>query len=295
MIRPVEESTGRLKGADGLELFYRRWGGPEPKSVVVAYHGIGLHSGYLAPIGRELARRGYAVYGIDLRGFGNSKEPDLPIGDTKNYAKTLQDIGEVVSQVKGFHPGKKVFMLGHSLGASFSLWYGGKNPEALDGSILLAPAIVSTTALSQKDKLVFFFALFLSPGKQFPFSSLWIPAVRSGGEFAEQSSDPLVAKGLSVRWLNGIRGSILLKKGLANARTITRPVLLLWGDADSVNLTEGAAMLMDSLAAKDKSLEWLKGADHFFYGMISKEPSPKYDAAKQGRAVEVIASWLAAH
>lgn len=289
------ESTGRFKGADGLELFYRCWKGADPSRVVVGYHGIGLHSEYLAPIGKGLAARGYAFYGIDLRGFGNSEEPGLPIGDTKSYPKTLEDIDLVMGQVKALHPGKEVFMLGHSLGASFALWYGSHHPEGVDGFVLLAPAIISTTALTQRDKLVFFFALLLSPGKQFPYSSLWVPEVRRDAEFGDQTADPLVAKGLSVRWLNGIRTSILLNKGIANGRGVARPVLLLWGDKDNVNLPKGAEMLMGALGSKDKTLEWLEGANHFFYGMIGRAPSPRYDAAKQAGLVEAISGWLSAH
>jgi len=291
----ASESTGRLKGADGFELFYRRWAVPDPKKVVVGYHGIGLHSEYLAPIGRGLASKGCAFYGVDLRGFGNSKEPDLLIGDTKSYPKTLEDIDEVMKQVKALHPGKEVFMLGHSLGASFALWYGSHHPDGVDGFVLLAPAIVSTTALTQMDKLIYFFALLLSPARQFSYSTLWIPEVRKDSEFGDQTADPLVAKGLSVRWLEGIRTSILLNKGIANGKGVTKPVLLLWGDKDNVNLPKGAEMLMGALASKDKTLEWMEGANHFFYGMIGRSPGSRYDPAMQARLVGVIADWLAKH
>jgi alpha-beta hydrolase superfamily lysophospholipase len=292
----LEEFQGRFRMTDGFELFYRRWlGTGEAKKVIIGHHGIGLNSEYLRLIGQDLAREGYAFYATDLRGFGNSKEEGLPIGDVRDFKRQLQDLDEVVRQVHKAHPGKRLFMLGHSLGGSYTLWYAAHHSETLDGLILLAPAIISTTTIPRKDLLLFLFALPFSPGKQLDFASLWIKEVRRSGELRSQTEDPLVAKGLSVRFLNGVRSVVGLKNSAQNARKIEEATLVLQGDADNVNVPDGARKLMEDLATKDKTLKTFPAADHFFYQTIATKPSARYDRAKQVKVTGAIADWLEAH
>lgn len=103
MIASAEEIQGRFRMTAGFDLFYRRWKTPsKAKRVVVCIHGIGEHSGFFRFIGQDLASHGEAeVYAIDLRGSGNSGEEGLPIGDTSDFKKYLQDVAEVVEYRAG--------------------------------------------------------------------------------------------------------------------------------------------------------------------------------------------------
>ncbi len=82
----VEETAETLKMSDGFNLFCRHWK-TEGKSerALVCIHGFGGHSGFFKPFGEILACGGINVYALDLRGFGNSKEKDLPMGDTSDF------------------------------------------------------------------------------------------------------------------------------------------------------------------------------------------------------------------
>jgi alpha-beta hydrolase superfamily lysophospholipase len=71
----------------------------------------------------ELANDNCEVYGFDRRGFGNSKEPDLPRGDTHGFDRHLEDINEVVEFVHKDQPDKKLFVFGHIFGCAYALWH----------------------------------------------------------------------------------------------------------------------------------------------------------------------------
>ena len=113
----------------------------QAERVVIFFHGLEVHSGAFEFVGSELAREGSMVYGFDRRGMGNSKEPNLPRGDTENFERHLADLDEVVDEVRKNHPNKKLFIFGHSIGCAYALWYGAHYPEKIDGLILASPPV----------------------------------------------------------------------------------------------------------------------------------------------------------
>ena len=88
---------------DGFELFCRRWSSSESaEKPVIFLHGIEVHSGAFRFMGPDLANDNCEVCGFDHRGFGNSKEPDLPRGDTHGFDRHLDDLNEVADFVPLF-------------------------------------------------------------------------------------------------------------------------------------------------------------------------------------------------
>lgn len=112
--------------------------------TVLCLHGMNSHSGYFARLGSSLAEKGSAVYALDLRGNGLSGMP----GDAENSHRQIADVGFVLKQLRSAHSGKPVYLLGHSLGAGYALRFAFLHPEALDGLILLAPAVRTISAPS---------------------------------------------------------------------------------------------------------------------------------------------------
>ena len=149
-----------MPAGDGFGIFYRRWNSVgEPKRAVVCVHGIEAHSGFFKTLGTEMAKEGSEVYAFDRRGFGNSVEEGLSRGDTKDFKRHLQDFDDFVAFVKKSHPSKKVFMLGHSIGSAYALWFAASRPDALDGIILAAPPVIPTTKPPISDTIKFPFLL----------------------------------------------------------------------------------------------------------------------------------------
>jgi len=107
-IQPLERHEEYFKMSDGFNIFYRRWmTSGQVDRVVIFLHGIEVHSGAFGFMGPELAIGNSEVYGFDRRGFGKSKELDLPKGDVQSFERHLEDINEVVDAVRKNHPWEK--------------------------------------------------------------------------------------------------------------------------------------------------------------------------------------------
>jgi len=272
----MAETEDLLEMTDGFNLFTRHWK-PASKSdkAVVCIHGFGGHSGGFKPLGESLAAYGIDVYGLDLRGFGNSKEKDLPRGDTKDFKRHMQDLNEAVTLIRRNSQCWKLYVLGHSLGALYVLWYGAKYPASSDGLILAAPAVQVKPRLSQEILNKFPALLTNAPETMIDARN---PIIQT----SKVSPDPLRTTRFSVRYCCGM-GSLLMRDNVfQNAANVKKPTLIIQGEADEEAFPSGAKRLFAALAVEDKTLRMLPGVDHFLWG--SKE-----------RVCAAIMDWLRIH
>ena len=301
----AEELQGRFRMTDGFELFYRRWKTPhEVKRVVVCIHGIGEHSGFFRFIGQNLASYDEAeVYAIDLRGFGNSKEKGLPIGDTSDFKKYLQDVVEVVGYVRKNHPGKKLFIFGHSMGGLHALWYVANRSDPPDGLIIAGS---SASALPRGEKIsvrqfpriarVVFYLLFARKA-MFDMYVRGFSIFEKSQEFRDHEeflvNDPLSTGRFTWRYMTSL--GALVRKATQNASKIHVPTVMIQGEADYMVSPAGTKKIFEKLASKDKSLQTFADADHYFYHTIFPMVTSKYDLERQMQVTNTISDWLSAH
>lgn len=292
----VEEVQDRFPMTDGFELFYRCWRKRAfVEGVVIAIHGGGGHSGEFHVLGPQLASEGIQIYAVDLRGFGNSKEEGLPRGDTRDFARHLQDLGDTVRHVRKKHPGKKLVVLGYSLGGCYALWYAANYPEALDGLVLAAPGIVVRTLSARRCAVVLFLGNLLAPHRMYNVARSAFMKSRDPALLRLQQQDPLATWQLSFGYLAHIKKT-LVDKALEHAARIDKPTLILQGDADVSVLPHGAQRLYHRLKAPTKALQTFPDADHQFYGIFTPIPfGAEQDPAKQAHVVSVIRDWLKTH
>jgi len=105
---------GTALGAQDVELFWRRWEAPRPRSALLLVHGLGEHSGRYDAFAKVLVDQGTTVFSFDLRGHGRSPGPR---GDVDAFPRYLEDLlgmeAEMARQLPGNFPR---FLMGHSLG-----------------------------------------------------------------------------------------------------------------------------------------------------------------------------------
>ena len=133
--------TDSLTTADGTTIFVRFWQAADPTApVLVLAHGLGAHTGWCIDMGNELNARGLTVYMNDHRGFGRSEGPR---GHVRRGAVYLDDLSQVVDEVRKRRPGAPLFLLGHSMGAIFALHTAARDAAGaqarLKGLILVNP------------------------------------------------------------------------------------------------------------------------------------------------------------
>ncbi len=263
------ETEEFLKTADGFNLFVRHWMPPSNgEKAILCIHGFGGHSGGFSVFGESLSTLGVDVYALDLRGFGNSKESDLPRGDTKDVKKHLQDLYEAITICRS-HKCRKFYVLGHSLGALYTLWIGANYPESSDGLILAAPAVEVKPRISEETR-----ARFRTLFDGAPETMIETRAVAP--------SDPLRTTQFSVRYLLGLSSALMGENVFRNAANINAPTLIVHGEADVEAAPSGSRRLFEAIAAEDKTLRLLPGVDHFLWG--SKE-----------QVCSVIMDWVITH
>lgn len=128
-----------LKSSDDLRLAYRAYIPEEISAVLIFYHGAGAHSGLTYPhIGDGLSKHfNIAVYTPDMRGHGFSGGER---GDAPSSEEVLDDIGTFIRYLRARHPGKAIFLGGHSAGSGLVLNYSDiKEPERVEGYVFLSP------------------------------------------------------------------------------------------------------------------------------------------------------------
>lgn len=286
--------TQRFQATDGFDLAYRHWKAAKPNRVVVCIHGIGDYSGWFRNIAPKLASDSNEVYALDLRGFGESQQEGQPRGFVGDFERHLQDIDDFVVHLHNRYKEKHLFVLGHSLGGVYSVWYAAKYPNAVDGLVLAAPAVTSAIS-NPKNKIKLFFGNIFTPKKTHnPYSS---PDAqnRDPEEIKIMLDDPLETWQLTMNYLANVKKQ-LLKDVYKNASLIQAPTLILQGEADVTVQPSGAKQLYAKLGAGDKRLEFFADAGHWFYDALSPAlPRGKCDAAKREKFIATVNDWLGNH
>ncbi len=270
---------------DGFGIFYRRWRPQgETKRVLLGLHGAGGHSGGFLFLGNRLAEeQGTDVYAIDRRGFGNSVEMGYKRGNLSNFKRYLQDIDDTCNLLRTNNPGKKFFIYGHSEGALHARHYAASHPGSVDGLILASPGIKPKAKPSPSLVLRVLLLRAFSPNTLIDSLKYSPKDQRESKEIKLTIDDPLVTLKFSARYLYG--ASFFSGTALSNANAVQDPTLILQGDSDNAAMPEGAQILMDALAAKDKTLTIVPGAGHLLM----------YDPSKRDQVISAVRDWLEAH
>jgi pimeloyl-ACP methyl ester carboxylesterase len=99
-----------------------------------------------------IARQGYDVYLLDVRGYGQSTRPpqmDKPAAENAPFAGTeeaMRDVDAVVEFVKKRRGINKTNLLAWSWGTSIMQWYTSLNSHKVEKLVLYAPVWIRTTA-----------------------------------------------------------------------------------------------------------------------------------------------------
>ena len=286
------EIEEHLKMTDGFNLFCRHWpsvGAAE--RAVIFLHGIEVHSGAFRFMGPELANARCEVYAFDRRGFGNSKEPDLPRGDTHGFDRHLADLNEVVEFVHKKVPDRKLFIFGHSIGCAYALWFAVNYPQQVDGLILAATPLEAGFKIPAGDTLKVALSSRIGHHSMYDLIDEWPKAFRESEEYKLISEDPLCTKEFGLGFLYNVQTK-LANKMLQNSAKIEEPVFLMHGDSDIVALPNSSQRILEKLGSKDKTLKVFPGADHWFYQSIIPQMSSKYTLEQKKEVSWAVKDWL---
>ena len=134
--------------AEGVEIFYEKteFVCQEDKDcsnppVIFLMHGFGANTFSFREIIEPLSQLG-EVIAYDRPGFGLSQRPTSWEGENP-YGSTGQDL--ILDElIESFATGRDVILVGHSAGGTLAAQYVVDNKDAIQGLILISPAVLTT-------------------------------------------------------------------------------------------------------------------------------------------------------
>ncbi len=220
--------------ADGYVLPMRSWMPEgEVRAAMVALHGFNDYANAFAGSGPVWADSGIVTYAYDQRGFGTTEQ----IGIWPGTETMVADASTAVALVRSRHPDIPVYLLGMSMGGAVALaGLGGPEPStgpiAIDGVILVAPAIWARDTMPFYQRLPLWLGTNLTPWMTFTGSGLDLQPSDNIEMLIAFSADPLVIKETRIDTINGLTD--LMSDALDAAPAMRVPALILYGDNEDI-------------------------------------------------------------
>ena len=256
-----------MSDLQGTELLFRRWdAGTAPKAVFLLVHGLGAHSGRWDFWGEYFSPRGFASYAVELRGFGRS--PERPRGHVESFEVWTRDILALRETIGRDLPGRKVVLVGESMGGLVAYDVAARHPGRFDAVVLMAPAF--------KNGLKFPLSTYAKIGL-IPLAPKLMIDLPFTSEMATRDPDYAAAMNASPDELR--RASIKLMAGFlpVQARAgrlagdLRAPTLLIIPGIDHLVDERGGYKIFRKIAAADKTLLEYPDNFHALYIDLGRE------------------------
>lgn len=114
------ERRGEIRTEDGITLSTASWVPERPKAVALLVHGHAEHIGRYGHVIATLTTHGYAVYGQDHRGHGQSSGERALAMRFDDY---VDDFRLLALRTRETHPALPVVLVGHSMGGLIAARY----------------------------------------------------------------------------------------------------------------------------------------------------------------------------
>jgi len=242
-----------------ISVPYRSWIPVEkPSAVLLCVHGLGFSSESFTEFGRRMAGRGFAVYAVDVRGFGEWMKRQ---GENQvDFEACMLDIESALRTLQKAYPRLPVFLVGESMGGAIALRATSRYPELVSGLIAAVPSsdryaklsselVVGTRYLTGKNKP-------MNIGPEVMQRATANPKLR-----AKWEAEPTNRMKMSPKELKQFEDFM---KGNQDAAALVAntPVLVFAGFKDKLVKPEGTINLFNELSCQDKLLMIIGDGEH---------------------------------
>lgn len=265
MVSFLKYKDSKYVGFDGTRMFMSFWrpDDDKPRALIVALHGLGAHGGDLKNIGEYLSERGFAIFAPDLRGFGHYSGTK---GHVMSFEEYVEDIQNLIMQVKDLYLNKITYIFGTSLGGLNAIRYVVKYPRTVDGLLLQSPAVGQSMNIGVGKRITGNLLSILNVKTYAPIGVEYTDVSRSPENIKRLETDRLrvnlVTPRFSSEFLKASRDAF------HSASSIILPVLLQQAGADKLVNPEKNKEFFDDLNSTDKTWKLYDG----FYHQLHEEP-----------------------
>ncbi|MHA1909529.1 MAG: alpha/beta hydrolase [Candidatus Thorarchaeota archaeon] len=251
-------------GFDGVKMHMSIWhpDDEKPRALLIAIHGLGSHGYTLRSIGEYFAERGIAVFAPDMRGFGHYSGLK---GHVMNFDEYIEDMYNIVMQVKDVYLNKITFLFGHSLGGQHVIRYVATYPKAVDGMILSCPSV--SVEISTPFYVVGKILSLLNVKRY--FATERGEPTHDPEALKEMKEDPLGFDFVTPRFgVEGVKGA---KRAMSSAPEIKLPAFVQQAGADKNVDPEKTKEFFEKLGSPDKTWRIYEGLYHGLHQELDKE------------------------
>lgn len=262
----ITHEEGKFDGKGGTKIYYQFWKPEKVKAVVLGVHGLAEYTGRYTHVADHFANEEIAFYALDHRGHGLSEGVRGHIDSFDDY---LDDLDTFLEMVKEKEPGKKIFLLGHSLGGTISIAYALKHPEKIDGLILSSPGLKLATELDPELVKAITELSKSNPTQELP-NEIDPYTLSHDKEICEKyDNDPLVFKTITARFSTEFFTT--MEKLIENAGKLKVPTLLLVAGDDKLVNPEGSKEFAERVKEKDFKMIIYDGFYHELFNEVEKQ------------------------
>ncbi len=276
----MEHVEGLFRGYHDFNLYYQGWlPSGELKATLLIVHGLADHSGRFSNLVNYFVPRGYAIFGFDLRGHGQSRGKK---GYIEKFSIFVEDLRYFVEFINSKYTNTNVFIIAHSIGGTIATAFAISYQAKIQGLILSAATLKLGSSVPG-------FLVAVAPVLSFLIPRVGLYTIDSSTISSDNSvvsayvNDSLVYRGkISTRL--GVEIIKTIKTLPEKMPIIKIPLLILYGTADRLSEPEGSRMLFKSAGSTDKTIKSYEG----FYHEIFNEP-------KREVVFQDMDTWLSAH
>jgi len=275
-----------LVARDGARLPLREWDaeGAKPQAVIIGLHGMSDYSNAFDSPGREWAKHGITTLAIDQRGFGRAPNPGIWAGSDA----MRRDLDDFAVAAHARFPGVKIFALGESMGGAVLLTaLASSEPPAIDGAILVSPAVWSRADMPMPYRVALFLVAHITPNIILTNSaaSHVVTVVPSDNVpmLIALGRDPLFQKKTRANTLYGLVNMMDEAREAAGEIRHAPPILFLHGAKDQVIPPKSAAVAIAALDDHAEVREYANG-----YHMLLRD-------LEGPQVQDDVANWVLAH
>ncbi|XP_010922434.1 caffeoylshikimate esterase isoform X2 [Elaeis guineensis] len=245
----------------GLKLFTCRWlpDNREPKALIFLCHGYAMECSIsMKGTGTQLAKAGFAVYGIDYEGHGKSSGLQ---GYIRSFDSLVNDCSDYFTCVceRRENKMKMRYLLGESMGGAVVLLLHRKKPTYWDGAVLVAP-------MCKLSKII-------PTWKLIPTQDIIDSAIKNPEWREEVRNNPYCYKG-KPRLKTGYELLMVSLDIEKNLHQVTLPFIVVHGGDDIVTDPSVSRSLYETASSKDKTFNLYPGMWH---ALTSGEPQESID------------------
>lgn len=228
-----------------------------PQAVVGVLHGYADYGARYSHVLGAWAERGIASVAIDMRGHGRAGGDR---GFCERFTDYLDDVSELVHLIGERAPGVPAFLFGHSFGGLVAASAVISQPGAWRALVLSAPYLGLAAHVPFVKAFAGRIASRVAPALGLPSGLQGAQLTHDSARALAYDADPLVFKTVKSRWFRETQKAQAMV--LDGASSVTLPLYLVIGKADTLVKVESARQFFDGAASSDKTWDARDGLLH---------------------------------